>query len=63
MTRIPEHPDRIGLRLAQEHRAVIEEAARLRGWTLSDYIRQRFVPVARQDVLNAKPPRARGAGQ
>jgi uncharacterized protein (DUF1778 family) len=41
-------------RLTPEQKAVIQEAAELRRLSLSDYVRQLLVTMARQDVESAK---------
>ena len=42
------------VRCDRESKRVLERAAHLRGLTLSDYVRSRIVPLARQDVEEAE---------
>lgn len=50
-----DHPKdaRLDLRLPQEARALIAEAASLAGTSLTDYILNLVVPAARRDVLES----------
>lgn len=45
---------RLDLRLPQETRALIAEAASLAGTSLTDYILNLVVPAARRDVVESK---------
>ncbi|WP_175419105.1 type II toxin-antitoxin system TacA family antitoxin [Acidipropionibacterium acidipropionici] len=45
---------RLDLRLPQETRALLDEAASLAGTNLTDYVLGLVVPAARRDVLEAR---------
>ncbi len=41
------------VRVDRRSKALLRKAAEVRGLTVSDYVRSRIVPLARQDVLEA----------
>jgi uncharacterized protein (DUF1778 family) len=50
----PQRDARLDLRLPQETRALISEAAALSGSSLTDYVLNLVVPAARRDVLESR---------
>ncbi len=50
----PQRDARLDLRLPQETRVLISEAAALSGSSLTDYILNLVVPAARRDVLESR---------
>jgi uncharacterized protein (DUF1778 family) len=58
MSRVPARTDKIRdesllVRLDRRSKSLLRKAAAARGLTVSDYVRSRVVPLARQDLIEA----------